>query len=118
MAHFAKIVNGIVEDVVVVSNDNVKNKKFPESEPIGQQYLKSIGLDGKWIQTSYNSKFRKTYAGIGYTYDSKLDAFIRPKPYPSWSLNSATCEWVPPVPQPKNNSMVYWDETLKSWKSM
>jgi hypothetical protein len=82
MAHFAKInESNIVTDVIVVGNENCGNKEFPESEPIGQQFLKSIGISGTWLQTSYNSKFRKNYAGIGYTYDFSRDAFISPKPF-------------------------------------
>jgi hypothetical protein len=118
MAHFAKIVNSIVEQVIVVSNDDIQNKEFPKSESIGQYYIKSIGLDGVWLQTSFNSKFRKHYASIGYSYNSELDAFIRPKPYPSWQLDKNTCDWIPPVPQPKNNPMVIWDENSKTWKPM
>jgi hypothetical protein len=76
MAHFARIDNGIVREVIVIDNDDCAGGEFPESEPIGQTFIASIGLDGEWRQTSYNSNFRGTYAGIGYTFDG--DEFIAP----------------------------------------
>ncbi len=78
MAHFAKINNNIVSEVIVVSNFDCGSVDFPESEPIGQAFLASLGLDGEWLQTSYNANFRGVYAGIGFTYDSVLDEFVRP----------------------------------------
>jgi len=69
MAHFAKINNNIVSEVIVVSNSDCGEVEFPESEPIGQTFLASIGLDGEWLQTSYNGNFRGAYAGIGYTWN-------------------------------------------------
>jgi hypothetical protein len=78
MAHFAKINNNIVTDVIVVSNSDCGDVEFPESEPIGQAFLASLGLNGEWLQTSYNANFRGVYAGIGFTYDSALDEFVAP----------------------------------------
>ena len=78
MAHFARIENGIVREVIVIDNDDCGGGEFPESEPIGQAFIASIGLEGEWRQTSYNSHFRGTYAGIGYSYDQELDQFIPP----------------------------------------
>lgn len=78
MAHFAKIKNGIVTQVIVVGNEDCGGGDFPTSEPIGQAFIHSIGLDGEWRQTSYNAKFRGLYAGIGMTYDSDADEFIVP----------------------------------------
>lgn len=69
MAHFARIDDGIVREVIVIDNDDCGGGEFPESEPIGQAFIASIGLEGEWRQTSYNSNFRGTYAGIGYTFD-------------------------------------------------
>jgi hypothetical protein len=105
MAHFAKIENGIVTNVIVVSD---------EHEEDGPDWLNSIGLDGQWIQTSYNGKIRKNYAGIGYKYNNHLDAFIAPKPYDSWILNEETCQWEPPIKNP-NNPEYSWDENIKNW---
>jgi hypothetical protein len=78
MAHFARIEDGIVREVIVVGNDDCGGGEFPDSEPIGQEFIASIGLTGEWKQTSYNSNFRGTYAGIGYTYDSENDVFVAP----------------------------------------
>ena len=76
MAHFAKIgEENIVEEVIVISNEVVDNLPFPESEPLGQAYCQSL-FGGLWLQTSYNNNFRGVYAGIGYTYDSIVDAFL------------------------------------------
>jgi hypothetical protein len=80
MAHFAKIDNGIVSQVIVVSNDDCGGGNFPESEPIGQAFIASLGLDGEWKQTSYSASFRSKYAGIGDRYDAELDEFITPAP--------------------------------------
>jgi hypothetical protein len=65
MAHFAEISNGIVQRVIVVSNDDCGGGNFPESETIGQTFIASIGLPGEWRQTSYSGSFRSKYAGIG-----------------------------------------------------
>jgi hypothetical protein len=76
MAHFARIHDGTVTDVIVIDNADCGGGEFPESETIGQAFIASIGLAGEWLQTSYNSNFRGTYAGIGYTFDG--DEFIAP----------------------------------------
>ena len=78
MAHFAKMENDFVMEVIVVSNDDVDNLPFPASQPVGQAFIKSIGLDGEWLETSYNNNFRGQYAGIGFTYDRTLDEFVPP----------------------------------------
>ncbi len=78
MAHFARIEDGIVREVIVVGNDDCGGLEFPESEPIGQAFIASIGLAGVWRQTSYNSNFRGTYAGIGFTFDEDADQFVAP----------------------------------------
>lgn len=78
MAHFARIEKDIVQQVIVVSNDDCGGGDFPESEPIGQTFIASVGLTGEWLQTSYNANFRGVYAGIGFTYDANLDEFVPP----------------------------------------
>ena len=78
MAHFAKIENDTVTQVIVVSNDDCGGGNFPDSEPIGQTFIASLGLTGEWLQTSYNANFRANYASIGYTYDADLDEFVPP----------------------------------------
>jgi hypothetical protein len=79
MAHFAKIENDQVTQVIVVSNDDCGGGDFPASEPIGQEFIASLGLSGLWLQTSYHSNFRGCYASPGWTYSEELDIFIAPK---------------------------------------
>lgn len=78
MAHFAKIENGVVSQVIVVNNDAIDGGNFPEKESVGQEFIASIGLEGVWRQTSYNNNFRGKYAGIGDTYDEENDIFVSP----------------------------------------
>ena len=120
MAHFAKVVNGVVEKVIVSEFEFFNT--FIDSSP------------GEWIQTSYNTRggvhyqqdsntpsndqtkaLRKNYAGIGYTYDRQKDAFISPKPFPSWTLNEQTCLWDAPTPMPTDGKVYYWNESTKTW---
>ena len=117
MAHFAKLDDqNIVIDVNVVNNETLNNLPFPESENVGVAFLTnwSSGYTN-WKQTSYNANFRKNYAGIGYTYDAVLDAFIAPKPYSSWLLDTNTCQWQPPIPYPADEKRYQWDEEAQSW---
>jgi hypothetical protein len=79
MAHFAKVNNSIVEEVIVIGNSDCGGGNFPDSEPIGQAFIASLGLGGQWLQTSYNANFRGKYAGIGFTYNSTLDTFEEPE---------------------------------------
>ena len=117
MAHFAKIENNIVTQVIVVGNQDIKNLQFPESERFGQQFIKSIGLSGVWLQTSYHGNFRGKFAGKDFLYSKELDAFIPPRPYDSWTLDTKTLDWVPPTPQPVNTIDTYvWNEGSLSWK--
>jgi hypothetical protein len=111
MAHFAKISNGIVESIIVVSDDDC-GSEFPASEPVGQAFIASLNLEGEWKQTSYNHNFRKAYARIGWTYDFVNDAFIAPQPFPSWSLDSNN-DWQAPTPKPEG--AFYWDEETLAW---
>ena len=78
MAHFAQVDDNIVRNVIVINNSDCGGGEFPDSEPIGQAFIASLGLDGDWLQTSYNGNFRGTYAGQGMTYDPVLDEFISP----------------------------------------
>ena len=79
MAHFARVENNIVRQVIVINNEVLENKPFPESEPIGIAFCKSLyGADTEWLQTSYNNNFRGTYAGSGMIYDPALDIFTNP----------------------------------------
>ena len=79
MAHFARVENNIVRQVIVINNEVLENKAFPQSEPIGIAFCKSLyGADTDWLQTSYNNNFRGIYAGSGMTYDPVLDIFTSP----------------------------------------
>lgn len=83
MAHFAEIdETNTVLTVIVVNNETIDYLAFPESEPVGQAFIASIGLEGRWLETSYNDNFRGVYAGVGYIYDETLDEFIAPTPDP------------------------------------
>ena len=118
MAHFAKVENGTVTQVIVAEPEFFDT--FVDSTP------------GQWIQTSYNTRggvhyspetgepdggvaLRKNYAGIGYTYDAARDAFIPPQPYPSWNLNEDTCLWEPPIAYPDDGNMYLWNEDTQQW---
>ena len=115
MAHFARIdENNVVQQVIVVANKDTADVDGNESEAIGVAFCQRL-LGGNWKQTSYNANIRKNYAGIGYTYDAGLDAFIPPQPYPSWVLNNETAQWVAPVPMPSDGEMYSWNEETQSW---
>jgi hypothetical protein len=107
MAYFAKIENEIVTNVIIIDNS-------VESE--GQSYINNtLGVEGEWIQTSYNDNFRGNYAGIGYTYDRGNDVFIAPQLFPSWVLNNKW-QWESPIPHPNNTEPGWiWDEDTLSW---
>ena len=101
MAHFAKLNNNIVTEVIVAE------KNFINSGLVGDEFL--------WVQTSYNGNFRKNYAGVGFTYDKSKDAFIPPKPYASWTLVEDTCQWTAPVAYPTDGKGYEWDEATTNW---
>ena len=101
MSHFAKLNNNTVTEVIVAEQD------FINSGAVGDSFL--------WVQTSYNGNFRKNYAGIGFTYDSDRDAFIAPKPYPSWTLDEDTCTWETSVAIPDATKLYDWDEDTTNW---
>tara|TARA_R110002020_G_scaffold247025_3_gene460934 strand:- start:1197 stop:1583 length:387 start_codon:yes stop_codon:yes gene_type:complete len=128
MAHFAEIDDSnIVLRVLVLDNQKTRNKSKKEVESIGVKYLKN-GFGGDWKRTSYNTvggvhelggvPFRKNFAGKGYTFDKSRDAFIPPKPFPSWTLNENTCLWDSPKPYPDDGGKYAWNENKKSWKKL
>ena len=123
MAHFAKVNQGIVTEVLVADQEFIDS--YVDNTP------------GKWIQTSYNTyggvhynrntnpitpsedqskALRKNYGGVGMLYDEIKDAFYQPQPYPSWTLNETTCIWEAPVAYPSDGKNYDWDESSKSWK--
>ena len=101
MAHYAKVSNSLVTQVIVAEAEFFDT--FVDSSP------------GEWIQTSYNGNFRKNYAGIGYTYDLTRDAFIPAKPYPSWTLVEDTCLWTAPIAYPDDGKVYEWNEGTTAW---
>jgi hypothetical protein len=114
MAHFAKVENGVVTQVIVIDQETLN--------------LGHWGDPALWVQTSYNMKggvhvlggapLRKNYAGVGFTYDANRDAFLPPRPFASWVLNEDTCQWDAPIPRPDENKIYNWDEDSKSWVEM
>lgn len=115
MAHFAKIEGGSVVQVLVVNNAELMDEDA-EVEAKGIAFLQSLyGADTQWVQTSYNASIRKNFAGIGYAYDAGRDAFIPPKPFPSWTLDDATCQWSAPVAYPSDGGSYRWDEDSGEW---
>lgn len=113
MAHYAKVNNGIVEQVIVAEADFFNT--FVDTSA------------GTWIKTSYNTHgnqhrlggtpLRGNYAGIGYTYDATNDVFYAPKPYPSWILNNTTWLWEAPIPMP-TDGVYTWNEELGNWSAI
>lgn len=118
MAHFAELdTNNIVTRVLVVNDDWLRDADGNESEELGKSHMESVH-GGRWIQTSYNGNFRTRYAGIGYSYNEELNAFIPPKPYNSWILNGEMADWEAPIPMPTdapNRSYYEWNEETISW---
>ena len=120
MAHFAQLDdNNVVTQVIVVSNDDTSDSNGVETESIGVAFCqKLLGAETNWKQTSYNSKMRVRYAGIGYSYNSGLDAFVPPQPYASWTLDNSTADWKAPLTEPTltdeqraAGSYYTWDES-------
>jgi len=112
MAHFAELDdNNIILRVIVVSNDDCKDADGNESEAVGIAFCENL-LGGRWIQTSYNNRIRKQYAGIGFAYDSDADVFVALQPFASWTLDN-NYDWQAPVPQPEGD--YYWSEDDLAW---
>ena len=116
MAHFCKLENGVVTQVIVVDNKDTANASGVEKEHIGAAFCEKV-FGGEWKQTSYNGNKRKNYAGIGYTYNADIDAFVPPKPFASWLLNNDTAQWEAPVAMP-TEGMWSWDEDAGEWVEM
>lgn len=115
MAHFAELDdNNTITRVIVVNDADCKDPDGNEVEAIGVAFCNKL-LGGRWVQTSYNSNIRKRYAGIGYTYNEQYNVFIAPKPYSSWTLNTTTFDWDPPVPYPNDDNYYIWNENTQTW---
>lgn len=125
MAHFAKIDN--LKTVVFVTAGRDEDDELELCARTGDTYRRTsyntrggVHYDPATGQPSADQSkaFRKNYAGIGYTYDPDRDAFIPPKPYPSWILNEQTCLWDAPVTMPQDGQRYQWDEATTSWMVM
>ena len=108
MKYFAETdANNVVLRVLVIAD---------EQEHRGQLFLsEDLGFGGTWIQTSPDGSFRKNFAGVGFIFESGLDAFIPAKPFDSWVLNDFTCLWQAPISYPDNGQRYSWDEPLGNW---
>jgi hypothetical protein len=116
MAHFAKLdSDNIVTEVRVVADDAIKTQANVVSEQKGKQFLNSLRGSAKWVRTFKDGSQRGRYAAVGYKYDATLDAFIRPKPFDSWTLNSSTTDWEAPVSYPTDDKPYLWDEDNTQW---
>ena len=127
MGYFARVNNGVVEQVISASQDFIDS--YVSTEP------------GEWVKTSYNTRggvhyardengqiteasedqskaLRKNYAGVGYIYDVDRDAFYEPQPFPSWTLNETTCQWEAPVAYPDDGEKYVWNEETQSWDAV
>jgi hypothetical protein len=112
MTHFARVQDGTVTEVIVIEQDMIDTGLW--------------GPPQEWIQTSYNTHagvhtqggtpLRKNYAGIGYSYDDELDAFVPPKPFDSWILNEDTCQWKAPIDYPNDGNAYIWNEDVQQWE--
>jgi hypothetical protein len=102
MNYFAKVVDGVVENVIVADPEFFNT--FVDDTP------------GKWVQTFFQGEQRKNYAGIGSTYDETRDAFIHPQPHISWVLDEETCQWEAPIMYPTDGAEYYWEENTVSWE--
>jgi len=123
MAHYAKVEDGIVTEVLVVDNSVTDGQTFLAEE---------CGLSGTWIKTSYNTRggvhygsdgrpdnkepLNYNFAGIGYSWDGV--GFAEPKPFPSWTFDTTTYTWKSPVPIPQINTRVLWNESTQSWETV
>jgi hypothetical protein len=118
MAHFAELnENNEVIFVTVVHNNELMDNGI-ESESKGLEFLKHLGENRRWVQTSYNGNFRKRYAATGYYYDAERDAFISPKPFESWIFNEENLDWKPPVDLPKDDKAYGWNEDIVNWEEI
>ena len=108
--------NDKVIKVIALSKDKCKNLDYPESEEAGKEYVKNIGLPGKWVQTSYAKENNSAYVNvIGGVYSKSKQKVIPNQPYPSWTYNEQKNRWYAPVSHPDDNNIYIWDEENKCW---
>ena len=110
MAHYAFLDENNIVTEVITGIDETELIEGLEPEIWYENFRNQVCK-----RTSYNGNYRKNYAGIGYTFDEQRDAFIPPKPYPSWLLNETTCIWESPVPYPNDEKFYEWNESTQEW---
>lgn len=113
MAHYAFLDENNIVTEVIVGIDETELIEGKDPETWYGEFRKQT-----CIRTSYNGSIRKNYAGLGYTYDEVLDAFIPPKPFESWVLNEDTCLWESPISYPEDGQYYAWDEKAGNWKAV
>ena len=124
MVHFAQLdENNVVTQSIVVSDEDTSDYSGVKSESIGVAFCqKRFGANTNWKQTFYDGNTRFRYAGVGYSYNEELDAFVSPKPFPSWVLDNSTANWVSPIgsapelTEEQIKTLVYrWSEDTQNW---
>lgn len=118
MAHFAKIENNTVTEVIVVDDEILLDTEGVEQESLGEEYCSSL-LGGDWKQTSYNHNFRSVFAGVGFEYNTEHDCFVVPSPFDSWLFDTTTLNYEPPVEKPEaetGKDFYSWNEEGLFWE--
>lgn len=115
MAHFAKLDENNIVTFVTVGRDEDDGKEVELSERTGETYKQTSYNTIGGVHLNGGTPFRKNYASIGSIYDSVRDAFYRPQPFPSWTLDEQTCFWNPPIQKPNDGKAYFWDENIKDW---
>jgi hypothetical protein len=118
MSHFAKLDENDIVTFVTVGRQEDDGLEAELSTRTGETYKQTSYNTHGGVHALGGKPFRKNYAGIGYTYDKKLDAFIAPKPYPSWKLDKKSCLWVAPISMPEDGATYVWDENTQSWDAV
>ena len=119
MKYFAKIeLNNKVTAILNVDDSVLKDADGNEHENLGVSFLTELTGWPLWKETWKDGSKRKNFAGMGHTYDETRDAFIRPQPFPSWTLNEDTCDWNPPTPFPDDGKKYIWNEETTSWEEI
>ena len=127
MAHFVKLNAENYVIFVTVARDEDDNREIEISQETGEIYKRTsynthggihYQADNNTPSQDQSKAFRKNYAGIGYYYDSIRDAFIPPKPFPSWTLNEQSCLWQSPIPYPNDGKIYTWNEEIGNWEEI
>jgi hypothetical protein len=118
MAHFAKLDENNIVVFVTVGRDEDNGKEDELTARTGDVYKQTSYNTQGGVHSLGGTPYRKNFAGIGHTYDSERDAFVAPKPYPSWVLNEDSCIWCAPIPMPTDDKRYEWNESTQSWNEL